>query len=97
MSEKESLIICNINLGRPRKLNDVEADLAWMAPPTLDGFYTNNYPALYEAMGLGSEPDSMTRLMAVLPHLAKYYGIDKDALLEAWTAEYGMAHLRKTL
>jgi len=94
---KEPLIICNVVLGYPHKLNDPEADLAWTAPETLNEFYRFSHPILFEALLGDQDPDAMTRMMAVLPHIAEYYEVDKTALLESWCREYGLNELRGVL
>ena len=62
----------------------------------LDNFYQHNHPVLSEALGIGVEPDSMTRMMAVLPYVAEHYDLDKDKLLQFWTTEFGLTRMRNS-
>jgi len=92
---KKDLIIKNCYIGCPNMTGVEEEDLNIFAPRVLDDFYQYNYPVVTEALGLGTELDSMTRMMAVLPYVAEHFGLDKNDILKAWTAEFGLMRMMR--
>jgi len=82
-------------MGCPNMTGVKEEDLGIFAPRVLDDFYQSNHPVLSEALGIGSEPDSMTRMMAVLPHVAEHYNLDRNDLLQNWTSEFGLMRMMR--
>jgi len=82
-----------IHMGCPNMTGVKEEDLGIFAPRALDDFYEHNHPALSEALGIGSEPDSITRMMAVLPYVAEHYNLDRNDLLQNWTSEFGLMRM----
>ena len=91
---EKDLIIKNCNMGRPNMTGVKEEDLGVFAPRALDDFYAHNHPTLSEALGIGSEPDSTTRMMAVLPYVADHYGLDRNELLQHWVSDFGLMRMR---
>ncbi len=89
------LIIKDCNLGCPNMTGVKEEDLGIFAPRVLNNFYEYNHKVLSEELGIGSEPDGMTRLMAVLPYVAEHYNLNKDELLQNWISEFGLLRMRE--
>jgi len=82
-------------MGCPNMTGVKEEDLGIFAPRVLDDFYQYNHALLSEALGFDTEPNSMTRMMAVLPYVAEHYGLDKNHLLQNWTAEFGLMRMMR--
>ena len=90
---EKDLIIKNCHMGCPNMTGVKEEDLGIFAPRALEDFYQHNHPVLCEALGIGSEPAPVTRIMAVLPFIADHYGLDRNELLQNWTSEFGLMHM----
>lgn len=67
-----------------------EENLFIFGPRALDDFYRFPHAMLMEKFNLDTQMDQM---MWVLPHLAKLFDVDKDALLQRWTSDFGMWHM----
>lgn len=91
---EKDLIIKNCNMGCPNMTGVEEEDLAFFAPRVLDDFYRCPHPLLIETLGLDDEADNMTRMMAVLPYIAEHFGLDKNDILQNWTSEFGLMHMK---
>ena len=81
-------------MGRPNMTGVKEEDLAFFAPRVLDDFYKHYHPKLSEVLGLDTEANNMTRMMAVLPYVAEHFGLDKNDILRNWTADFGLMRMR---
>ena len=91
---KKDLIIKNCNMGCPNMTGVKEEDLGIFAPRVLNDFYRYHHSGLLRAMNFDEPPDRMTRMMAVLPYVAEHYGLDKNDILQNWTSEFGLMHMR---
>ena len=91
---QKDLIIKNYYVCVPQMTGVKEEDLGIFAPRMLDDFYQYNHVVLNETLGIGSEPNSITRMMAALPYVADHYGLDKNELLQNWTSEFGLMRMR---
>ena len=65
----------------------MEENLHIFGPRALDDFYRFPHAMLMDKFDLETQMDQM---MWALPHLAKLFEVDKDALLQSWTSEFGM-------
>jgi len=81
-------------MGCPDMTGVEVEDLNIFAPRVLDDFYRYNHALLSAKLGFDTEPDSMTRMMAVLPYVAEHFGLDKDTILTNWSLEYGIMRLK---
>ena len=81
-------------MGCPNMTGVKEEDLAFFAPRVLDDFYQYYHPKLLEILKLDAESDNMTRMMAVLPYVAEHFGLDKNDILQNWTADFGLMRMR---
>jgi hypothetical protein len=90
------IVINNIALPEPPKsMNTDEADrieenLFIFGPRALDDFYRCKHTKLMEEFDIESTTGQM---MFMLPHLAIFFGVDKNKLLESWMSNFGMGHL----
>jgi hypothetical protein len=91
---EKDLIIKNCNMGCPRMTGVKEEDLDIFAPRCLDDFYCYHHPLFCDTLGLGDDSKGIPQMMAALPYVAEHYNVDKQALLEKWTAEFGLFRMR---
>ena len=47
--------------------------------------------------GICDQPGGVPSMMFALPHIAKYYGIDRNILLKQWTQDYGIYYAMKMI
>ncbi len=92
---QKDLVIKNYYVCVPQMTGVKEEDLGLFAPRTLDDFYQYNHIVLNETLGIGSEPNPTTRMMAALPYVAEHYNLDKNELLKSWTEEFGLARMMR--
>jgi hypothetical protein len=76
---------CEPRSNAPDPQDRQEEDLHFGALPTLARLRLARLPAALWARF----PDWQSRLLWLLPHVARHYEVDEEALLAAWARHYG--------